>query len=332
MTDSLRPPRPAHDRVLVTGAAGFIGSRVVPLLTGLGVEVVALDDLSVGMPLPAAAPGLVSIVADIRDRDTIAAIIAEHRPQAIVHLAAVHHIPTCEAKPALAFDVNIMGTQSLLDAAQAAGVRDVLLASSGAVYQWESGPLDEERTLLKASDVYSITKLANEAQVAGWAGRSGGRAIAARLFNTIGTNDPNGHLIPDILAQVARGGASVEIRLGNTAPKRDYIFVDDVASGLVTLLGGFVEGREFEAFNLCSGREASVADLVALIGELMNAEVVIATDPARVRKIDRLQQLGDPAKLADRLGWHAAWTLRDALAQIMTATGYLASDAPRAAA
>lgn len=316
------PPRPAYDRVLVTGAAGFIGSRTVALLRRLGVEVVAVDDLSVGLPLPAAAPGLVPIEADIRDRDRMIAIFAEHRPQAVVHLAAVHHIPTCEKNPSLALDVNIMGTQALLEAAQSIGELDVLMASSGAVYDWTSGPLTEDVAPLKASDVYSITKLANEYQLAGWAARTGARAHVARLFNTIGTGDPNGHLIPDIMSQLGRGAAHATIALGNTAPKRDYIYVDDVASGLVTMLGGMPGAMPFEAFNLCSGQELSVAELVELIGEVMGVGVSMTIDPARVRKIDRLQQLGDPGKLADRFGWRARWSARAALTHIVDASGY----------
>lgn len=320
---ALVPSRPAHDRVLVTGAAGFVGSRTVALLRRLGVAVVALDDLSVGLPLPAAVSGLVPLEADIRDRARMAAILAGHRPQAIVHLAALHHIPTCEREPHRAHDINILGTQSLLDAAQALGEPvDLLLASSGAVYDWHEGALDEDRSPLRASDVYSIDKLANEAQVAGWAAKTGNRACIARLFNVIGTGDPNGHLIPDVMSQLARGVADATIALGNTAPRRDYIYVDDVASGLVAMLGGMADAPPVETYNLCTGDELSVAGLVELIGEIMGVRVTVAVDPARVRKVDRPQQLGRPDKLADRLGWRAQWTARDALAHIVAASGY----------
>jgi UDP-glucose 4-epimerase len=326
---ALLPNRPAFQRVAVTGAAGFIGSRVTALLHRLGVEVLAIDNLSVGLPLPAAAPGLVPVEADIRDRAAMQAILARHQPQAVVHLAAVHHIPTCEAKPWDAFEVNVMGTQSVLEAAQAVGA-DVLLASSGAVYDWTAGALGEDSSPLKPSDVYSITKLDNEYQLAGWAARTGRRAMAARLFNTIGTGDPNGHLIPDVLKQIGQGGAAATIALGNTAPRRDYIHVDDVASALVTLLGGLPAAAPFEAFNVCTGRDLSVAELVGQMADLMGVAVTITRDPARIRKVDRLEQLGNPAKLAQRFGWQAQWDARSALAQIMAATGY--SVAPQSAA
>jgi UDP-glucose 4-epimerase len=288
--------------------------------------------------LPAAAPGLVPIEADIRDADALAAVFATHRPQAVIHLAAVHHIPTCEAQPSLAYDVNVVGTQRVLDAAQQGGAADVLLASSGAVYDWTTGALDEAAAPLKPRDVYSIGKLSNEYQLAGWAERTGGRAHAARLFNTIGTGDPNGHLIPDILAQIERTSTAADgpaiVRLGNTAPRRDYIHVDDVASALVTLLGAMPGAAAFDAFNVCTGNDLSVAELVALIADIMGVDVTIEPDPARMRKVDRLEQLGAPAKMHTRFGWTAKWPVRAALAQIMRSGGYrvAASDTFAAAA
>lgn len=308
--------------VLVTGGAGFIGSRVVPRLQAKGARVIVVDNGYVGMPLPEASDDVVPVDVDIRDQAAIAAVLAEHKPDAILHLAAVHHIPTCEQKPHLAFDVNVLGTQSLLDGAAAAGVANIVFASSGAVYRWDEGSLDEERTQTGATDVYSITKLSNEYQIVGWAGRTGARAHIARLFNTIGTGDPNGHLIPDILTQIGTGEAQPVVKLGNTKPKRDYIYVDDVADGFVALLEGLPEGKDVEYFNLCTGNELTVAELVGLMGELMGVDVQIESDPSRFRKIDRLQQLGDPTKLTSRRNWKSQWNARRALAKIMGDLGY----------
>lgn len=329
---SFRPKRPPFDTVLVTGGAGFIGARAVALLADLGCRAVALDNGYVGLPLPEPGERVVPVHADIRDREGLKAVLAEHRPDAVLHLAAVHHIPTCEREPYLAMDVNVMGTQSLLEAMDQSGCRNLVMASSGAVYQWKDGPLDEEATPTGATDVYSITKLANEYQAGGWADRTGARAHMVRLFNTIGLGDPNGHLIPDILQQIAAGDDRPVIRLGNTAPKRDYIYVDDVAAGFVAVLSTVLEGPARDTVNLCTGRELSVGELVELMGSIMGKQVRIEPDPSRFRKIDRLQQLGDPARLAARTGWTPAWTTRDALAAIMRGLGYpVAGDPARAA-
>lgn len=322
MPDSFRPARPPFDTVLVTGGAGFIGSRAVPLLASLGCRVIVVDNLYVKMPLPDASEHVVPVEADIRDRNAMASVFATHKPDAVLHLAAVHHIPTCEREPYLAFDVNVMGTQALLEAAQEAGTRNIVAASSGAVYQWKDGPLDEAETPTGATDVYSITKLSNEYQIGGWADRVGGRAHCVRLFNTIGSRDPNGHLIPDILAQIAGDDPEPVIQLGNTAPKRDYIYVEDVAAGFVSVLSNLPNGPSRDIFNLATGHELSVAELVHLMGDIMGKTVRIETDPTRIRKIDRMQQLGNPAKLKAATGWAPAWTVRDALMQIMQDLGY----------
>ncbi len=100
--------------VLVTGAAGFVGSRLLARLSASGTHVIALDDQSVGLPLPQVSEFVTPVLADIRNRNLMRAVFNDHRPQAIVHLAALHHIPTCEANPHLALDINVMGTQILL--------------------------------------------------------------------------------------------------------------------------------------------------------------------------------------------------------------------------
>jgi nucleoside-diphosphate-sugar epimerase len=119
----------------------------------------------------------------------------------------------------------------------------------------------------------------------------------------------------------------VTVKLGNTKPKRDYIHVDDVADAFVALVRGLPEGETVETFNICSGREETVAGLVEMMGDLLGVEVLIESDPTRFRKIDRLQQLGAPDKIASRRGWHARITLREALARIMTDLGHNVDDA-----
>ena len=312
-----------YKTVLVTGGAGFIGSRIVPRLERLGIRQIVIDNCYVGIPLPSAREAVVPISADIRDGAAIRDIMAEHKPDAILHLAAVHHIPTCEANPHLAFDVNVLGTQTILDSAAENDVKNIVFTSSGAVYQWMPDVLDEDETPVGATDVYSITKLTGEYQVAGWAARTGGRAHIARLFNTIGTGDPNGHLIPDLISQIAAGGDSATVKLGNTKPRRDYVHVDDVAEGFIALLVGLPEGDAVEYFNICSGREMSVLELVELMGELINVKVNVETDPSRFRLIDRLRQLGSPKKTQARRNWHAKTSTRAALASIMTDLGYI---------
>jgi UDP-glucose 4-epimerase len=288
------------------------------MLAESGHDVIALDNLSVGLPLPKASDNLIPIQADIRDSAAMRAIVAEHRPQSVLHLAAVHHIPTCERKPSLALDVNVMGTQSLLEAIEETDCTGIVMASSGAVYDWKDGSLSEASTPLSAFDVYSTTKLTNEYQLAAWGKRFGKKVRLGRLFNTIGAHDPNGHLIPDIMDQIdGNSDQRCVIKLGNIETRRDYIYVDDAARGFIALLADLSSDSSIDIYNICRGEDYTVADLVKLIGELVGVEIEISVDPSRIRKVDRMQQLGDPSKIAARTGWRAQFGLREALSRIL---------------
>jgi UDP-glucose 4-epimerase len=203
----------------------------------------------------------------------------------------------------------------LLDAAVRHGVGPLVMASSAAVYDWWDSALSEDRTPTSATDVYSTTKIANEHQGKIWAAKTGDQVAMARIFNVIGHDDRNGHVIPDILQQVSRGGDVVQ--LGNTAPKRDYTHADDTAAGVVALLAHMHKGAAWEAYNISFGAEYSVVDLVAAIGEYLGRDLRIEHDPARVRKVDRVHLLGDTAKMRRVTGWRAEIEFHAALKKIL---------------
>lgn len=299
-------------KVLVTGGAGFIGNRVVRLLAARGDDVVVIDNLRVGMPMPTQAQGF---VGDIRDVAAMQRVLTQTRPEMIVHLAALHHIPTCEKNPSEAFDINVLGTQVLLDAAEKAAIKKLVLASSAAVYEWAESALCEDETPLHATDVYSVCKRANEDQCRLWASRVAGRVGMARIFNVIGHDDPNGHIIPDILKQIT--SAKNTVALGNTTPKRDYTHADDTAQGIVAIMDHLEKGEAVEAYNLSRGEEFSVEDIVQAVAKILHVEITITHDASRARKIDRLHLLGDIRKAKEKLGWQAMIGFEEALKRIL---------------
>lgn len=305
-------------RFLVTGGAGFIGHRTVSALLAADpvAEVAILDNLSVGMPMPGRRERLALFEADIRDRPRADQVFAEFRPDTIIHLAAVHHIPTCERERAYSLDVNVVGTETVLQAAEAGGIARVILASSGAVYDWCEGALREDDTPLKPRDNYSIAKHANEHQLAFWVERTGGFARIARIFNTIGHDDPNGHLVPDIIRQIPQGQKSAAISLGNLTPRRDYIHADDTARA-ITAIARETGPPGIDVFNVASGHEASVAELVSLLGQVMGVCIQVSEDTARKRRVDRPSQLAATGKIERRLGFRTSKSLRIALEDIV---------------
>ena len=290
-------------RFAVTGGAGFIGSRLVAQLLLAGHECLVLDNLSVGLPAPEPRDHLTFVQRDICDVGAFAGDIANFAPDCVIHLAAIHHIPSCEKNAPEAFRVNIVGTQSVIEAVERAAVKRFILASSGAVYDWVDGPLSEDSSPLRSTDVYSLSKYTNEQQLA--LALDHGKfaaAIVARIFNTIGSNDPNGHVIPDIARQLKSGAKETVIALGNTTMRRDYVHVDDTAAGLFAMAVRPLEDGK-HVFNIGTGVEHSVKDLVEEIASIQNTRCIIQFDPARVRKVDRLSLLANPSRAKAALGW-----------------------------
>lgn len=311
-----------NQRILVTGGSGFIGHRLVKLLTNNGQTVLNIDNLSSKMPMVNGVTGLVNVLSDIRDEETVERCILDFKPDCVVHLAAVHHIPTCELKRAYALDVNVRGTEIILSACEKARTKRFVLASTGAVYDTVSGPLDERSTPLRYTDNYSLAKSCNESQVSFWSKRTDSSARIARIFNTIGHDDPNGHLIPDVLAQIGLESNYAKIRLGNIETLRDYIYADDTANGLFKIVENWGGQNCLDTYNLCTGSEWSVYELVMMIGRLIGKDIEIEIDELRRRKVDRPSQLGSPHKTLSEIGFKASCSLEGALAKILDNKGY----------
>jgi UDP-glucose 4-epimerase len=307
---------------MVTGGCGFVGSSLVRTLVEEGDrEVIVLDDCSLGVPenLGEALDAVTIAAVDIRDADGVTKAICEHRPGTVIHLAATHFIPACDADPKRCIDVNVGGTQSVLDGCALASVQTVVLASTAAVY----APADvahNEDSPLGPTDIYGLSKLWAE-QLGDLFHRKTETPVAvARLFNVFGPGETNPHLLPAI---IAKAQTSDELMLGNLATKRDYIFVEDVARGLIALAAN-VSAHGWLSCNI--GREEAVDgfDLVRSVGELIDRELRVLTDPSRVRASDRPLLLSECARAHSLLSWHPKTSLREgvraAIAQPM-ATG-----------
>lgn len=302
--------------VLVTGGCGFVGSRLTARLVADGHEVVILDNFSLGTPtnLPAAVAARARIVeADVRDVDALRRCIETYQPRTVIHLAAIHFIPACNADPPRAIDVNVTGTQALLDACAAAGtVEAVVLASSASVYAPDAAPLSEE-SALGPVDIYGHTKVWMEQLAALFHRRAGIAVGVARFFNIFGPGETNPHLIPDIISEGRAGGA---LRLGNLTSQRDYVYVDDVARGVISLADACrVHG--ILTCNFGGERPVDGWQLVRLIERLQDSAFVVTQDPAKMRPADNPVIVSDCTRAHQILGWHAETTLEAGLAKAL---------------
>ena len=301
--------------VLVTGGAGFIGSHVLDALGERGASPVVVDDLFAGRRDHVPAE-VAFYEQDVRS-DAFAETVREVAPDGIVHLAALHHIPYCNDHPEEAFEVNTMGTRTLLEAAKdVEGLQQVVFASTAAVYEPGEGP-HEETDRPGPIDIYGRTKLVGEDLVERFHLQTGVPATSARLFNVYGTRETNQHLIPAVLDQLRDGSRAIE--LGNLAPARDFVHVTDVAEALVALLTEFDEG--YRAYNVGTGTEHTVREVVEHTAEALGEPIDVAQAEDRVRESDRPHLRPSTERIEREIGWTAEVEFTEGLRDLLEAEG-----------
>lgn len=283
-------------RAVVTGGAGFIGSRLVAKLLSRRANVLVLDNLERGQRASVPEDVRVAFVeANVADAHNMASQISEFSPSHVFHLAAKHFIPECEADPDLTLLVNVEGTRHVADAACAAKASVFVFASSAAVYAPSNTPHTENEPP-GPIDVYGQSKLAAETVVR--TQKPAPRVEIARLFNVYGPNDTNPHVLPEIIKQLA-GGARA-LRLGRTDTVRDYVFVDDAAEGLIRLAEN--GAGPVGITNIGTGRGYQVDDLVqtAVSTAPGLCDVRIELDEQRLRPVDRPHLVAEISRMVSR--------------------------------
>lgn len=305
-----------HHTMLVTGAAGLIGLPVVRRLRVEGFRVVAVDDGSAGTlrRLDDYADGAdVRLrVLDIRRRAELIHLMMAESPWGVMHLAARHFIPDCETSPAETLSINVMGTQNVLDACAVNPPQRLLFASTADVYApSECGHREDDP--VGPQGVYGWSKLLGERLLSDQAHRLGNcEPVIARLFNVYGPGDPHPHLLPEILRQSRRGRV---LHLGDLDAARDFVYVDDVAEALVTLLHTAKPG----VVNIGAGSPVTGREVVDLVASLSGRHLETRVDPARLRRRSRPVSCANPGHLREIVPWWPRTPLHEGIQHTITA-------------
>jgi GDP-4-dehydro-6-deoxy-D-mannose reductase len=309
-------------RALVTGAAGFVGNWLTRAMLREGMQVTALATAAE----PAHDASLRWEYGDLRDDAYVGRVVDSAQPDVVVHLAAISHVPTAAADPALAWDVNVTSTARLLHHLQrlrAEGAVDptVLLVGSAEQYgRHDSAEIPlAETARLEPRTVYAATKTAQETLGLQVWRSTGLRVIASRSFNHSGRGQESRFVLPALVARAvalrtaARG---TPLSLGNTSPIRDFLHVSDVVAAYISLCR---QGTAGEVYNVASGTGWSVAQLVERVLARAGVAAPLATDPALARSVDVPVLIGDPSKLQHATGWRATQSIDDIIDDLLNA-------------
>ncbi|RPJ63188.1 MAG: NAD-dependent epimerase/dehydratase family protein [Acidobacteria bacterium] len=303
--------------VLVTGAAGFVGSHLLDRLPHGDARIVGWR--RPGESLPPAPTGTACewMEVDILDRAAVEAAVAAKPPAMVCHLAGVAHVGHSWDRAAHTLAVNVLGTHHLLSAVAAvAPACRVLIAGSALVYRPQDRALSEDDPLGPVSP-YGLSKLAQEMAAVQAFAESGLPVVVTRSFNHIGPRQDPSFSTASFARQIARieaGLAPPAVQAGNLDARRDLTDVRDTVEAYRALLARGQPGR---VYNVCRGVAYRVGDILEGLRAQARVPIEIRTDAALLRRHDVPLMLGSGARLERELGWTPRIPIERTLADIL---------------
>lgn len=302
-------------KVLVTGATGFIGSRLTERLVALGADVRALvhynsrSDYGLLELLPTEVRDALEIFpGDLKDGDGVRKAVKGC--DAVFHLGALIAIPYSYRNPFDFVQANVVGTANVLNACLEYGTSRIVHTSTSETYgtaQYQ--PIDEKHPLVGQSP-YSASKIGADKLAESYWLSFDLPVATIRPFNTYGPGQSARAVIPTIVSQALVGDT---IRIGSTDPKRDFNYVDDSVAGFLAVAEN--DAALGEVINVGSGRTVSIAEVIEEVGRITDKALRVETDPARIRpgKSEVGLLLADTRKAEALLGWRPEVPLEEGL-------------------
>jgi len=293
-------------RILITGATGFVG----PYVRAACAQAFAGAEIINGS-------------ADITERAAVLAMIADARPDVVIHLAGIASVPVARSNPDQAFAVNLNGTLNLAYALLESQPNALLInAGSSDCYgdSFRAGvPLDEHAALAPLN-TYAASKAAADLALGALAAEAGLRLVRLRSFNHTGPGQSPAYVIPAFAAQVAdimAGKQEPVISAGSLVAERDFLDVRDVATAFACVIAQSEALAPGAVFNLASGTTRRVGDILDMLIAASGMRIEVRTDPARLRPVDIPRASGDAAKARRLLGWAPAIPFETTLSDVL---------------
>lgn len=295
-------------KLLVTGLSGFVGQHLQRVLGG------ARPALDWQLLQPEGS-------YDLLDSAALNRMLEQHQPDAVIHLAGQTFVPEAFRNPAHTLQVNLLGTLNLLQALKRRGFSGTFLyVSSGDVYgQVAETDLPVVETLApQPRNPYAVSKVSAELLCRQWSYTEPWRIMVARPFNHIGAGQGESFVIANMARQIVRvrqGLQPPRLEVGDIDVTRDFLDVQDVIEAYLLLLE---KGRNGEVYNVCSGQERRVRDLIGEMAELAGVEVELLQDPTRMRRAEQRRVVGSADKLQKETGWTPGVNITETLRRVLS--------------
>ena len=295
-----------NKKLFVTGLSGFVGKHLRDWIE---------SSLAPGWSLVETAR------FDLRDTASLSAVFQGVCPDAVIHLAGQTFVPESFRDPQATFEVNLLGTLNLLQALKQGGFSgSVLYVSSGDVYGQVAEhalPIGEDR-LPHPRNPYAVSKLSAELLCRQWSYAEGWRIMVARPFNHVGAGQGENFVLASAARQIARMRKGLQaplLEVGDVDVTRDFLDVRDVVAAYFDILE---KGESGEVYNVCSGQERTIRDLIQAMAALAGIELELAQDPTRMRRAEQRRVCGSYAKLHEATGWEPKITIKQTLTTILS--------------
>ncbi len=282
-------------KILISGHSGFVGTNLLKFLDEY--DLTGISNINIKL---SKIPQIKKDIRFISSKDV------PRNLDCIIHLAAMTDVKLCQDNPKLCYEINVLGTQNLLEIARKQKIKFIFLSTSH-VYGDSSKRKISESDPKNPTSIYSTSKLAGELLCESYSKSYGLDVSIIRLFSVYGPNEPSYKVTSEMISQLLNKKI---VRLGNLSPKRDFIYIQDAVLAIKIILE---QSRGFNSYNIGSEKSHSIMDLYNILKKITSSSIPIKSIKSNSRKYDAKDMVSNSYKIK-KLGWKPKITLEEGMA------------------